>query len=51
MFFDPFYVFETQFGLNDFHVAKWVHIALDVDDFGIIKCAYDLEDAIDGTNV
>ena len=51
MFFDPFYVLETQFGLDNFHVAKRVHVALDVDDLGIVKSAHDLEDAIDGADV
>ena len=48
---DPFDVFETQFGLDNFHVAHWINVSLDVDHFGIVEGANDLEDAIDGTYV
>jgi hypothetical protein len=37
--------------LNNLHVTDRVNIALDVDDFSVIKGANNLEDAVNGTNV
>jgi hypothetical protein len=51
MLLDPLDVFETQFGLDDFHVAERINVSLDVDHFRIVEGANDLEDAIDGTYV
>lgn len=37
--------------MDNFHVADWINVSLDVDHFGIVEGANDLEDAIDGTYV
>ena len=46
MLFHPLDVLETEFCLDDLHVACGVDLALDVDDFCVIEGAYDLEDAV-----
>ena len=51
MFVHPFDIFETKLSLDNIHVTQWIYVALDMDDFSIIKCADDLEDSIDSTNV
>jgi hypothetical protein len=48
---NPLDVFETQFVLDDFHVADRINVSLDVDHFCIVEGADDLEDAIDSTHV
>lgn len=47
----PLNVLESQLILNDFHVSDGVHIALDVNDLGVVKGSDDLEDAVDGSDV
>ena len=51
MLLNPLDVLETQFGLDDFHVAHRINVSLDVDHFRIVEGANDLEDAVDGTYV
>jgi hypothetical protein len=47
----PFNVFQPELGLNNLHIPKRIHVALDVNDFGIIECTDNLKDAIDGANM
>jgi hypothetical protein len=49
--FDPLDILQSQFGLDDLHIARWVDIALHVCDFGIIECSDDLEDTIYSANM
>jgi hypothetical protein len=51
MLLNPLDVFETQFGLDDFHVAHRINVSLDVDHFRIVEGANNLEDTVDGTYV
>lgn len=51
MLLHPLNVLEPELGLNDFHVAQGVDLALDVDDLGIVKGTDHLEDAVDGADV
>lgn len=44
-------VLEPQLLCDDVQVTGRVHVALDVDDLGIVEAADDLENGIDGTNV
>ena len=51
MLFYPFYIFQPEFCLDDFHVAEGVDFAFDVNDFSIVEGTDDLKDTIDGTDM
>lgn len=51
MFVHPFNVFETKLSSDNIHITQWIDVALDMDDFSVIKCANDLKDSIDSANV
>lgn len=51
LFLNPFDIFETQFCLDDLHIAYWVHVALNVGDFVIIEGTDNLEYSIDRSHV
>lgn len=44
-------ILQSQLLGNDVKVTGGVHVALDVDDLGIVEATHDLEDGIDGTNM
>lgn len=48
---DEFDVFDPQLLANNVEIPHWIYIALDVNDLGIVKAAYYLEDSIDCSDV
>ena len=42
----PLDILEPELGLYNFHIAEWIDIAFDMDDFGVVECADDLEDTV-----
>lgn len=48
---DELNVLNTQFVEDDLQVANGVDVALNVDDFGVVKASDDLENSVNGTNV
>lgn len=47
----PLDIFESEFGLDDLHIADRIDVALDVGDLGVIKGTDHLEDPINSANV
>ena len=46
-----FDIFYPQLLADDVQISRWVDIALDVDDLGVVEASDDLEDSIDSSNV
>ena len=51
MLLHPLDILQTQLRLDDLRITDRVDLAFDVDDLGIVECANDLEDTIDGADM